>query len=104
MAAWRHLAGVVDLKEDAMAITESSIIQPGTRVRLRRGRFPTDPALVGREGVVVFSSQYEANRVDVALDGDAEIQTFPPEELEVLSDPEALPADQRAARKRLARP
>jgi hypothetical protein len=95
---------LVDPKEDAMAITESSIIQPGTRVRLRRGRFPTDPALVGREGVVVFTSQYEANRVDVALDGDAEIRTFPPEELEILSDPEALPADQRAARKRLARP
>jgi hypothetical protein len=104
MPGWRHLAGLVDPKEAAMAITESSIIQPGTRVRLRRGRFPTDPALAGREGVVVFNSQYEANRVDVALDGDAEIRTFPPEELEILSDPEALPADQRAARKRLARP
>lgn len=87
-----------------MSITESSIIQPGTRVRLRRGRFPTDPGLVGREGVVVFNSQYAPNRVDVTLDGDAQIRTFPPEELERLSGPEALPPDQQAARKRLSRP
>jgi hypothetical protein len=94
----------MDPEEDGMAITESSILQAGTRVRLRRGRFPTDPELVGREGVVVFNSQYAANRVDVALDGDPAIRTFPPEELEVLDERAALPADQRAARKRLSRP
>lgn len=87
-----------------MSITESSIIQPGTRVEIRRGRMPSDPALVGRRGMVVLSSPYHPRKVEVVLDGDPEIRTFAPAELERVSGPEALPADQRAARKRLVRP
>lgn len=87
-----------------MSITESSIIQPGTRVRIRRGRMPSAPSLVGRRGMVVLSSQYDPRKVEVVLDGDPEIRTFAPVELERLTGPEALPADQEAARRRLARP
>jgi hypothetical protein len=87
-----------------MAITESSIIQPGTRVAVRRGPFPSDPALIGRRGSVVLNSQYDPHKVEVSLDGDPDIRTFAPSELELLDGPEALPGDQAAARKRLARP
>jgi hypothetical protein len=87
-----------------MSITESSVIQPGSRVRVRRGTYPSDPALVGREGLVVVSSPYRAHKVEVVLDGDPEIRVFAPAELDLLEEPEMLPADHRAARKRLARP
>jgi hypothetical protein len=87
-----------------MAITESSIIQRGTRVRIRRGALPTDPALVGREGLVVMNSQYDPRKVDVVLDGDPQIRSFTPAELELLTGAEALPPDVEAARKRLSRP
>jgi hypothetical protein len=40
----------------------------------------------------------------VALDGDPEIRVFAPAELELLTEPELLPADHQAARKRLSRP
>jgi hypothetical protein len=87
-----------------MSITESSVIQPGSRVRVRRGEYPADPALVGREGVVVVNSPYQAHKVEVALDGEPEIRVFAPAELDLLSEPELLPADRQAARKRLSRP
>jgi hypothetical protein len=87
-----------------MSITESSVIQPGSRVRVRRGQYPADPALVGREGLVVVNSPYQPHRVEVALDGDAGIRIFSPAELELLSEPEMLPVDRQAARKRLSRP
>lgn len=88
----------------AMAITENSIIQRGARVRIRRGPMPSDPTLVGRSGVVVLSSPYDPRKVEVALDGDPEIRSFAPAELEQVSGPEALPPDVEAARKRLSRP
>jgi hypothetical protein len=87
-----------------MAITESSIIQPGTRVRIRRGSLPTDPALIGQEGMVVMNSQYDPRKVEVVLDGDPQVRSFPPAELELLTGPDALPPDIEAARKRLSRP
>jgi hypothetical protein len=87
-----------------MAVTESSVIQPGTRVRVRRGDVPADPALVGREGMVVVNSPYRPHMVEVALDGDSEIRVFAPAEVEVLREPVMLTAAQQAARKRLARP
>lgn len=87
-----------------MSVTESSVIQPGTRVRVRRGDFPSDPSRVGQSGVVVVHSQYAPHKVEVSLDGDPRIRTFAPSELETLVGPLSLPRDQVAARKRLARP
>jgi hypothetical protein len=88
-----------------MAITESSIIQPGTRVAIRRGTYPADPALVGRRGTVVLNSQYDPRTVEVALDDDPDIRTFAASEIELLEPGlDSLPGDQAAARKRLARP
>lgn len=87
-----------------MAITERSIIPTGSRVEVTRGRFPSDPSLVGRKGTVVVNSQYYPQKVEVQLDGDPEIRAFAPEELLVAETPAALPADEAAARKRLARP
>jgi hypothetical protein len=87
-----------------VAITESSVIQQGTRVRVRRGILPADATLVGREGTVVLNSQYQPHKVEVSLDGDPEIRVFAPEELDLLLKPLALTPDRQAARKRLARP
>jgi hypothetical protein len=88
-----------------MSITESSVIQSGSRVRVRRGgTYPADPTVVGREGLVVVNSPYQPYKVEVALDGDPEIRVFAPAELELLTEPELLPADHQAARKRLSRP
>jgi hypothetical protein len=60
--------------------------------------------MVGREGAVVEHSQYFPHKVEVTLDGDPAIHTFAPDELDVISAPEALPKDKEMARKRLARP
>lgn len=87
-----------------MAITEFSVIPVGSRVKVRRGRFPMDPVLDGRVGTVVENSQYTAHQVTVTLDGEPDIRVFSPGELEVVEGRAALPADQAAARKRLARP
>lgn len=87
-----------------MAITELSVLPHGTRVRIKRGPFPSDASLVGREGAVVDHSPYFAHKVGVTLDGDPRIHTFAPVELDVLQGPEAIPGDREAAKKRLARP
>jgi hypothetical protein len=87
-----------------MAITESSIIQVGTRVKIRRGPFPADPSLIGRSGTVVYNSQYLPQKVDVTLDGEDRIRTFAPGELDVEEGTLTLPPDQTAAMKRLSRP
>jgi hypothetical protein len=87
-----------------MAITELSVLPHGTRVKIRRGGFPSDPALLGRTGTVVEHSTYFPHKVDVALDGEARVRTFAPAELDVVSGPEALPPDRADAKKRLARP
>lgn len=87
-----------------MSITEFSILQVGARVRVRRGRFPLDPRLPGRTGTVVINSPYRAKEVGVVLDGEADMRTFSPGELEVVEGQQALPPDHASARKRLSRP
>jgi hypothetical protein len=87
-----------------MSITELSVLPRGTRVEVKRGRFPADPDLVGRAGAVVEHSVYTPHKVDVTLDGEQEIRAFAPGELRVLAGPEALPSDREDAKKRLARP
>ena len=87
-----------------MAITELSVLPHGTRIRIKRGPFPSDPALVGQAGTVVEHSTYFPHKVGVTLDGDPQIHTFAPGELEIVEGPDALPADRETARKRLSRP
>ena len=87
-----------------MAITEFSVIPVGGRVKVRRGRFPVDPRLIGRVGTVVENSQYDPHKVAVVLDDETEIRTFAPGELNVVEGAPALPPDHGEARKRLARP
>lgn len=90
-----------------MSITELSMLPHGTRVKVKRGNFPTDPELVGRTGVVVEHSPYYPHKIEVSLDGDPRVHTFAPDEIEVVSEPEeldALPEDRKEARRRLVRP
>jgi len=53
----------------------------GTRVRIRRGRFPLDPDLVGRTGTVVEVDERRPERLGVVLDGEEEVRGFAEEEL-----------------------
>ncbi|MFW6330322.1 MAG: hypothetical protein ACOC3J_01220 [Gemmatimonadota bacterium] len=87
-----------------MAITELSVLPHGTRVKVIRGPFPSDPALIGRVGTVVEHSTYYPNKVELSLDGDPRIHTMATSELEVVEGPEAIPPDRAEAKKRLARP
>lgn len=87
-----------------MAITELSVLPHGTRVKVIRGPFPSDPALLGRTGTVVEHSTYFPHKVELSLDGDPRIRVVAASELEIVSGPEAIPPDQAAAKKRLARP
>lgn len=87
-----------------MAITDLSVLPVGTRVRIQRSTIPSNPGLIGRPGTVVEHSMYFPNNVGVVLDGEPEIRTFAPAELEILEGPEAIPPDRDAARKRLSRP
>lgn len=87
-----------------MSITEYSVLPRGARVKVGRGRFPSNPAMLGREGTVVEHSQYYPNKISVQLDGDPELHTFAPDEVELVSAPAALPKDKADAKKRLARP
>ncbi len=54
----------------------------GTRVRIRRGRFPLDPALEGRTGVVVRLDPYRPDLYGVLVDGAPGIVELREEELE----------------------
>jgi len=54
----------------------------GTRVRVRRGPFPLDPSVVGREGLVMHLDEYREGRYGVILDGEEQVREFAEEELE----------------------
>ena len=58
---------------------------PRTRVRIRRGRFPLDSALVGRAGVIVELDDVRPLRYIVVLDGELDPREFDEEELEPVS-------------------
>ena len=85
-----------------MAIPWVSVPE-GSRVKIKRGLFPQDPALLGRTGTVVNASEYRTQNVGVALDGSTEVRYFAPEELEVTEE-KALPPDQEAAKRRRSLP
>ena len=78
-------------------------VPEGTRVRIKQGRFPQDPAFVGRTGTVVNASEYHTQSVAVALDNSTEVRYFTPDELDVTRQP-ALPADREAAKQRRSLP
>jgi len=78
-------------------------IPEGSRVRIRRAHVPQDPALMGRLGTVVTSTEYDAHKVGVALDGEAEMRPFHPAELEPVELP-ALAPDREAAKRLRALP
>ena len=75
----------------------------GTRVRIRQGVFPQDPALIGKTGVVVAASEYQTQSIGVALDNSTEVRYFAPGELEATQAP-ALPPDREAAKQRRSLP
>lgn len=75
----------------------------GTRVRVRRGALPQDPALLGRAGTVVVSTEYRDNALGVVLDGEQGPRWFTPAELEVVREV-ALPPERESAKRRPALP
>jgi hypothetical protein len=56
----------------------------GTRVNVRRGRWPMDPALIGRTGLIVETDDYRPQRYGVVLDEEDEVREFAEDELEPL--------------------
>jgi hypothetical protein len=86
----------------AMAIPWTPVPE-GTRVKIKRGMFPQDPAFLGRTGVVVNASEYQTQNVGVSLDGTTEVRFFTPDELEVTEEA-ALPPDRESAKRRRSLP
>lgn len=72
-------------------------LEAGTRVRIRRGDMPLDPAVVGRTGIVTVSDVYRVSRLGVVLEGESEVRMFRRSELEVTNDL-PLPPERIAAR------
>ncbi|CAN5801198.1 hypothetical protein BH23GEM11_BH23GEM11_04570 [soil metagenome] len=54
----------------------------GTRIRVRKGRFPMDPALPGRTGIVLHPDRLVPSKLGVQLDGETRLRTFVEDELE----------------------
>jgi hypothetical protein len=86
-----------------MAIRIAPLPQ-GTRVRIRRATVPQDPAITGRTGTVVATSEYNAHELGVVLDHDPTLRFFLPDELEIIDVPPPLLTDRLAARHRRALP
>lgn len=61
------------------------LYEPGMRVRVKRGSFPLDPAVLERTGLIVEIDDYRPSRYGVSLDGESEIRDFAEEELEPLT-------------------
>jgi hypothetical protein len=58
----------------------------GTRVRVRRGRWPIDGSMLGRTGLIVETDDYRPQRYGVVLDEEDEVREFAEDELEPLTD------------------
>ena len=89
--------------QDAGMTVPIAVIPMGARVRVRQGPLPTDPALIGRTGTVVESSEYSAARYGVALDGEPQVRVFGLGELEIVQF-DALPPEREEAKRRRALP
>lgn len=62
----------------------------GTRVRVKRGAYPIDPTLVGREGMVVHLHRNVPVRYGVELDGEDSLRSMDESELEPITSPAGL--------------
>jgi hypothetical protein len=80
-----------------------AVLPEGTRVKVRRGSVPQDPAVTGRAGVVVNASEYRNQALGVVLDGDSAMRYFTPGELEVVEQL-PLPPERETAKGRRALP
>lgn len=80
-----------------------AVLPEGTRVRIRRGSLPQDPAVSGRTGVVVDASEYRNQALGVVLDGESVTRYFTPGELEVVEQL-PLPPERETAKGRRALP
>lgn len=80
-----------------------AVLPEGTRVRIRRGALPQDPAVSGRSGVVVLATEYRDNAAGVVLDGESSLRYFTPGELEVVESV-PLPAERESAKRLRALP
>ena len=79
-------------------------VPDGTRVRvIQSAEFPQDPAVLGRTGTVIITSEYHTQSVGVMLDGEVEPRYFAPRELEITHEP-ALPPEREAAKLRRSLP
>jgi hypothetical protein len=76
------------------------LLPEGTRIRVRRSTLPQDPAVTGRQGVVVLASEYTPHMLAVVLDGESAARQFVPGELEVVERLELPPERQQAKRLR----
>jgi hypothetical protein len=56
----------------------------GTRIRIRRGRYPMDPPLIGRTGLIVETDDYRPERYGVVLDEEDEVRDFNEDEIDVI--------------------
>jgi hypothetical protein len=86
-----------------MAISIPPLPQ-GTRVRVRRAGLPQDPAVTGKLGTVVATSEYTSHELGIVLDDDPALRYFTPAELDIIEVPPHLLADRLAARQRRALP
>lgn len=77
-----------------------AVLPEGTRVRIRRGGVPQDPAISGRTGVVARATEYRNQALGVVLDGDSAMRWFTPGELEVVMQPALAPERERAKKLR----
>lgn len=79
------------------------VLPEGTRVKIKRGSMPQDPALLGRSGVVVIATPYRNNAAGVVLDGESAVRYFTPAELEV-TEAVPLPPERETAKQLRALP
>jgi hypothetical protein len=61
---------------------QTFIYPPGTRVRIRRGKFPMDASQIGKTGLIVDVNDYRPNHYGVTLDGESERRDFLEDEIE----------------------
>jgi hypothetical protein len=80
-----------------------AVLPEGTRVRIRRGALPQEPAVTGRTGVVVSATEYRDNAAGIVLDGESTIRYFMPGEIEVVTAV-PLPPERESAKQLRALP